>query len=307
MPEIPQRGENPQEKTEETPPEQEVEKPQEVEQEVEEEQYSAEMKEILEKIDFDKLKGLFLEVVSKHGIDEKSINFLGKDRIRGSQGDWRNNYYHFKSNTINLEEQDASNEQMQDRIESLGGKELHLLRRLVHEETHAVIKNRLDKDGSQNGYTRSCSENEDDAVEWYSRWGQETIFKAFNEGVVDKLSREILLKYAEQTSQSANEVVILKKTLKKNSTGVAYAMEVKMVDTIIKYLAKENKVTKKKIWDLIVEGLVKGEVFEDSELTEYFSKAFGPGFVKDLARVNPKSIHDKSLELLATKYGFSIE
>lgn len=67
-------------------------------------------------------------------------------------------------------------------------------------------------------------------------WNNYGLFYAFNEGVVEKLSREIVYKYLEETDWPSTEEIEI---FKKNEKNHVYTKEISLINAMIKkYLKK---------------------------------------------------------------------
>ncbi len=261
---------------------------------------SPEMQEVLDGIDFIKLKAIFTEIASQHGIDESKLNFLEKDRIFGVEGNaFVGGSYAFHSNVIFLAEKFspkrfdrlAIKNQRKNKIEKYGSENLFYLAGLIHEETHAVSKNecsnkvpnfdpasQLEFQDVQSGY-HMIGQEEDK-----STWER---FGSLNEGVVEKLAREIVLRYLEETDWSKEEVGVFKKNLENNPEKLGYPKEVNLVEKIISRLSEITGREEQEIWETFIGSLFQGERFESEEIKNLFTKAFGPEFLDDLAKIPP--------------------
>lgn len=265
-------------------------------------QWSQEKKEILENIDFDKIKEIFLNRIAKFGIGEDTINVVPKEKIEPAEGDLYSGYYNEEKNIILLENA-VDEEHRQEIRERYGSEALQFLKYLLHEETHAVAKNIPNDNGSsQNGYFRRLKASN----ESYKKWKRGELFHGLNEGVIEKFSREIFFEYVKQVKWPKHEVDVYRNSTKLESQDWGYSKDIELIEVIVNHLANKNNIAKEEAWELMVGGLVQGETFENSELERIFSDSFGTGFLKDLAKINASFFtgYDGDVALLREKYDF---
>src|SRR3989339_455087 len=108
---------------------------------------------------------------------------------------------------------------------------------------------------------------------------------ALNEGITEKLSREVMLRYLDELGTDSADVQRIKDTFQKNKAeSLSYAHEVNMIERIIDKLASKNGQTKKVAWEAFVHAYFSGETFEEEDIGQLFSETFGPEFLKDLSK-----------------------
>ena len=285
---------------------------------------SSEMEVALNKIDFSKLNNLFSEVAEKYGIERNKINFLGPERIFGTNPGLFSGSYQNDGNIIligdRLKNHPEKNQNEIDEekflIDHFGSLEMAFLSTIVHEETHAVGRNfcvgrfnildwdQHDFDYSESGYSKKVTgtkhrkENGDVSFAPASDF-----YVAFNEGVTERLSREILFRYAESSTYPSPEMIDKYKEGLMDNKHV-YTEEVDLVSFVLSRLSQETGQSEDFWWDSIVRGYFLGGELDKPETQEIFNKAFGADFLKHLstAMKHGESFGVHSLKSLMEKY-----
>lgn len=239
-------------------------------QEIEESEKDPRLETILQKIDLDVLKVIFLDYAKKAGLEPDDVNLLGLDRIKHKTWDsTMNGQYNSLKNLAALN---------YDNIASAAGQpdnvRFQTLQTLVHEQTHAVSRNIvlafvIKRMGRIDISVTDCK----------SGYGNNDIFTAFNEGVVEKLSREITQRYiqADPKFKAADEARV----------QLSYEPEVAIVEAIITKISEDVGISAETVWGAIIRGLIEGTNFADSELKQEFDSTFGPRFVEKLGGRTP--------------------
>lgn len=237
-----------------------------------------EKKEFLEHIDFATLRQLFVEHYQKSGLVKNEINFLGPEGISFNNHtnfcgyyDPNENYISIPNPTLIQKKIDIKQQDGDWVKKNYGNVTLHALHCLIHEETHATSGNRCAStdptEESQSGYQKGRK------------------FTAFDEGVVEKLAREITVSYLDRTGVSSSETATLKENLQKNSKETVYSDAVKMIDVIIDRITDKTGVQKTTVWQAIIKGLFEGETFNSPEVRGLFTQSFGENFLNQLANI----------------------
>jgi len=305
-------------------------------------QFSPELQETLEKIDFVKLRQLFLDIALRFGIYEDDLNFLDKKRIFGSAVRSVDSYYDLENNIIMITQDKANishyearlklkdntglvgdekmlevlNREKKAMIETYGSVDLSTLQTLVHEEVHAISKHickslyeqNVDKWTDvwlrvhQSGYRRNNIYKKQLNAEFYPAPLMESekflkVFMVLNEAVVEKLAREIMLKYLENSGWPREEASVFEETVKNKSKPLSYAREVYLLEAIIKKLSQKTKKSEESVWQIFIKGLLEGEKFDRPEERKIFEKNFSPNFLKELSNLSTwPSWHSKRHE-----------
>lgn len=234
-------------------------------QEVDQKEVDLRLQEILDRVNFYILKKIFQDYAVKSGLDGK-INFLGKDRIS-----------HFSPH----ENDDASYRVLQNLIgisydnisKSTKSMKLGVLGRLCHEEAHAVSRFNEMLSLQENGNTTMVN-----VESIKSGFRQNSIFRALNEGVVEKLSREVFRRYlvADPSYASPEELAGFNGSL-------SYQKEVQLIEILSRKIAQEVGIDEQTVWQAFIRGLFEGEDFEDPKLETEFEEMFSKDFLNSLA------------------------
>ena len=223
-------------------------------------------------------------------------------------------------------------EAIQNDIETYGSVDMRLLHTLIHEESHALSKRKIvvrKKKAENSGViypqkviTRggiSCVSDEltflDDKgnisgdtfdVPGMIKDGKFTVkyfgFCALNEGITEKLAREVMLKYLE-ASAAPKEILGKVRISFVNNKG-SYELEMPVLDAIIKKIAERNQQEVRVVWESIINAYLQGDDFEDEDVEQLFSETFGPDFLKELSKL-PSGLSmgsKKQREALIDKY-----
>src|SRR3989338_3446096 len=209
---------------------------------------SPKMEETLRRVNFDILREVFARYAKKVGMDKKDINVLN---ARSINSETSGGAYRVARNLIGL-----SSEGIEERYAGFKW-DLAVLKVLVHEETHAVSGARcmgisyfeklkrketgrvLKKDDvfhqeDQTGYTQGVIK-----VLWRELpVDSRILFMYFNEGVVEKLSREVLSQYLKEDLDFVSKEEAKKFIQKYKENPVSYKSEVELVDALVNRIAK---------------------------------------------------------------------
>ncbi|MFA6170904.1 MAG: hypothetical protein WC715_00365 [Patescibacteria group bacterium] len=243
-----------------------------------------EWESFFDKIDFNLLRDLFSELEKKCGITADRSNFIWPEKIISSEATYSN--YDGKYNLIKLRapgsiptSPESEKKYYYERLaETYGTEEMNMLHTIVHEEAHAISKNicvGLEPSGHHKAHAKEIQSgyhNND--------------FGLFNEGVTEKIAREILEKYLNSSGWSNEEKELYRRNRKINPEKFTYSVEVTLVDAIIKKLAIKNKLPKDQIWNALKRGFIEGErIMENKEIVSLFKETFGRDFLTELKRL----------------------
>lgn len=291
------------------------------------EKFEAEHRKFLSKIDFDTMKSVFSDLLSKSSGKSIKPNVIGFKRVflayRGSSYDQESNTIILTSMNMLYERDraDGTRERWWKQIDEVyGDRELLQLHALMHEETHAVSRNICigmgqGSDGyamyEQSGYTRVSNpeserlgkhkilEFQGKSIIGNKNRRFNDIFEAFNEGVIEKISRQVLIEYLNRTGHYEKKTLTFKKNLLENDDILSYSANVKLVESIIKKLSETAGLPEETVWNTLIRGVMEGETFADKEVKELFKQTFSPDFLKKLSLANDQDGVNKLLEELS--------
>jgi len=123
------------------------------------------------------------------------------------------------------------------------------------------------------------------------------IYNLIDEGIVQKLAREIFFEYARARGYPENKIKAIEKSWQNHPDKVAYGKEIIFVEKLIDTISAKTGTSPIKVWESFIRGLYEGEDLTDKELNELFAEYISPDFLKKLAHANTS----EALELLFTE------
>lgn len=269
------------------------------------------------RIDFPLLKKCLAKIAARGQIAEDKMNFVDSDRVFLNNHRYPDGQYFPDTNIISIYDRkidvapslggdDMTNEgSKQDVEKGYGNLDMNKLSILAHEETHALSRNVCvgwiqDHKNEvsltdQSGYDRFDSTNSIQIGKYArSKHSPSRLFRALNEGVVEKLSREVAVDYMEEAGWDARWVRSFKKTMAESPDKLVYSVEVLLVDVLTSKLAEKSGQHERVAWEAIIQGLLHGETFEESEVVALFEESFGPDFLNELSVLNTQSQIDNT-------------
>lgn len=265
---------------------------------------------VLDGIDFSYLRKEYEDIARKSGINPDTLNFLEPDRIlpyssrRRRSGVMLGGYtrgaYDIESNVSSID---------WGLLESAHADEgrawllpFHLLKALTHEEAHAVSKGVCSDSMSDDeivqirrtGYedrkrVYELTKDEEGGEEYFEERVVELNFRAFNEGVVEKLSQEVLTRYVQNANDKNFDAETAKRFLawhEENPQLKSYQDEVLLVESFVSFIAAAANVPESIAWQGVVRGLFEGDAFDTPEIRAAFSEAAGFDLVENLNNVS---------------------
>lgn len=250
---------------------------------------SQEFKELLSKVDFDVLEEIFME---KYGrpFYLKDLNFLRPGRIVGDFHEPHGTIgsYDSELNAIHVYSK-ALRKDLQKSGDGVSF-QIHLLEVITHEETHAI--------------SRSACQGGREAESWLTLFKPRTkkiksgyreietrvrgvreevvssLYEAFDEGVNEKMSREIVLEYLKKTGVSSDMIGAYAAIRKEKGH---YQTHVQFVDDVVNDISRHSEVPESQVWRALVGGKLNGEsIGQDHK--EFFAELFYPSFLQELMR-----------------------
>lgn len=245
-----------------------------------------ELENILSQVDFGLLRGIFERIVERCGLDPRSMNFVGPERIAHSGLGLSTASYLAAENIIGIAYQ-----KLRPRAEELGVDSVTAaVETLCHEETHAT--SRVECRGLEQWWADPATQRMSTKT-GYSRWVEgrnkpaDFFFYLFNEGVTEKLSREVFREYAQGSGfPDGVAVATIERAFIEKSTEVPYGVPVKFVEALIAKLHHETGVDQKLVWQALIRGMYEGEEFRDQELRSMFAEVISTDFLDKLSRAD---------------------
>jgi hypothetical protein len=244
------------------------------EQEVMDREKDPRLEAALDRIKFETLREIFTEHAQRCGIRPEDVNFISRERIfagapRGAAG-----FFDTLKNTIGIKPPP-----------SIFGSDLSVLHVLSHEETHAVSRSEefldleVDEEAKKIDIGRASSQT------GYNRFTEkEDLFRYFNEGVVERFSRQITKEYLDRDRNFAPKEEKQAFLALVGRFG-GYGRNVGMVEAIIRKISSEAGVSEDLVWQGFIRGLFEGEKLDNPELEAEFNSIFKEGFMDKLKDV----------------------
>src|SRR3989344_2868869 len=274
----------------------------EVRQAVNEAKRDPELEQILAKVDWGWLKQRFGRILAHTDIDPASLNFVPPDMIESDHTWESEGFYSIFNNqlVVNPEKVREVQELWQVPIE------LMWLYLLAHEETHAVSKSEcvgafgdVSEYYLRSGYSLYHANEQDESKEFDT-------YQILDEGITDKLAREIVLEYLEAHPDFADATGTKEFTSKLNDDRwhKKYNLEVSLVELMIDRLARETGVTSKIVWNAMLQGKLEGEDLTHQDFQELARQFFSEKFLHQLKMTEASS--DKPLGALSLFKEFNL-
>jgi|GEM_PF-1836732 len=254
-----------------------------------EKEQSDELKELLNSVDFSVLEDEFNIIAEKSGIDKNKLNFIGKEKVFDFKKDSRDGLefgrigrYDPGANCIAV---DINGLNLLARNFNFDKQKLFLYL-MCHEETHATGKTRCvgfnefkeEKEDSMSvrtGYSEYITIKDE-----YEKVYHTEILSPFNEGITEKIGREVLDSYFQKTGILGDD--FKKKLEREYGSSNLYGYEVSFVDTFIKRISADTGVSEMDVWNAFKRGFYNGEdLLGDLELREFWKEIFGEEFIRD--------------------------
>lgn len=256
-------------------------------QEVDEREKDPRLEAVLNKVDFDILKKIFQDYATKSGLTGE-LNFLGKDRIRHFTDGENEASYLIVQNLIAL-----SYEKIKRDDQTI---DLMVLHKLCHEEAHAVSRLREVLSLTEQGNNLNV-----EVESITSGYRQDELFRALNEGVVERFAQEILNRYISADSTFADDSqrsLYTERSRENPKLLTDYVNEVNLVEILLKKIAQEVGVSEQLVWQALIRGLLEGEDFKDPQLKADFTDIFPNDFLEKLKNQKVNENMDELFSLI---------
>jgi hypothetical protein len=256
--------------------------------------------EKIARFDFEYLKRAFTKILERSGMDAEHLSLVPPERFFRGEG----NQYNPVNHLINIEhyfldepkpKKSETFRYNRDIVAPAGldstwtdwtetEREADLIHAIIHEEIHAISKSRLI--GAWEG-EESEEKNEVDFQNGYKqvllKGGEADIFlRDFDEGVTDKLAREITRQYLLDHGWSEQKVKEAYGEVIEVYDAGRYGSYIRLVEALVKKIAKDVHQSQEVVWESIVRGKMEGERFEEQEVVQLFRDAVGEGFLEQL-------------------------
>lgn len=225
---------------------------------------SAEFNEALSGLDLGLMRRLIQEEAEKCGREKgSSLNFLEQDRIgeieiRTLDSSMPISFYNSATNEIEVDFNGmAEQAERQNPFLSKEGFKAYLVAVLIHEQLHAATE--LQALG-------------------YVGYQHFRGYQVWNEGVTEKLARELTEKYYKSSADFSKY---------DQSRSYNYESAVLLVDAVIAKLSETTGFDQETIWNAIKRGMFENSDLETKELQELFEQALPADFFKNLRTMSP--------------------
>lgn len=276
--------------------------------------HTPELSASLEKVDFELFRTIISDRLRKMGIDPKTINFLGPNRIFdssnfGGRFPLTIGNYDVVKNVILINHKKITEEGAAGPNNTEDDRDLLVASAVMHEQTHAVSKSLCrgmhfeaadmfypaPKDtvrvGVKVGYLHVLSDFE-------SRPGDSTFdvlrrepyvsaqfFGALNEAVTEKFAREMFVDYLQKDPDMVDPAMVSKwrEFYINHPEQLSYGLEVDVLEALIERISRETGVSEDVVWQAMAMGMFKGESLFDQEIAQAFEEIFGREFLIELS------------------------
>lgn len=258
------------------------------------------LEKMLSGVDFGLLKSILQEKAVRSNVDPKTMNFLGQERITHKVAKAMGEYY-TEENIIGLRPDAIEQQAAYHDLNPI----LAVMATLCHEEIHAASRTEcrgleapLDQYPFAKEIRMGYAGHSESKVASKEKPKEITIFKLFNEGVTEKLSREVFLEYARRTGKySKKDLQRFKIFWGGPPEEIGYGRTVGFVEILIIKLARASGVDRKTVWHALIRGLYEGEDLMDKKLQVLFRENVSPKFLDKLAHVK----NDAEMEKLSSE------
>lgn len=240
--------------------------------------------QFLEKIDFDRLRGIFAGECRKSGLDDKKINLqisiadvMHKTELPDALG----SYYH-KLNKIGLNLRGIDNIENGKRFEN------NLFSVVCHEETHSVATNPHEQSGIVPIFKFVMNQPIGQSGFRYGSLDRGNAFSMFNEAVTDTIAEEVYDEYLQQSGDRS----FVSGSDSTPSYMKNYLNERDILNAFISALARSTEVPKDVIWAGVKQAYFSRVDLASSELVELYEEVLHTNVAEIIQ--NPTKTHGVS-------------
>ncbi len=264
-------------------------------QEPDNELSQAEFKEVIERIDFESLRGTFTEMLAKSGIDD-DFPFITPERIIRipTTETSPEAIYYSAAHAIGMDFLSIKASALRYEVPL----KLYVLYILSHEEVHALSRvecRGLSEKNQGNIITGRFGYSEVESERMKAKDKDEYLphhrFLGFEEGITEKIAREEIV----ETYLSAHTDFASTEDIGKLRNAFAefdqnnYNVELKMVNSLIRALSRATTMDEATVWQAIKKGKFSGDTFADFANRQLIDKALGPEIVHLIETLNTDS------------------
>ena len=237
-----------------------------------EDENKSKLEQIVRSINFETLKDIFTELGRKAGL-EGDINFIPKNKIVLA-ADYTD--YDPFTNELRLKGLTSI---------SIMGRTADTLADICHEETHAVATSQHEGE-SKNETSGNELESRVSGLSYFERTGKDyskDYYRWFNEGVTDKISKDVFRSYIHRIPTTDIETG---KRIKEDGYVSGYPLAVLFVEGFCKRIARESSVPEDVVWGSLTRSYLHNENFDDVEVRDLLKEFFSESFLKRLKQTD---------------------
>ena len=261
-------------------------------------------KKLMSRIKFATLKERFDERAIRSGVDPDTLNFLDANRIYAQWGVKSEAMYIREGNYIVMDYVEIENTARRIGVDP----ELFAVLIMIHEQLHAASKFKFKglreahAAGLKGDYTieDQVGYGSSKTVQKMGQKTYESYFRMFDEGINEKLAREIILEYLESHPDftDAEKIDQFRQVYQDEHKYKSYELQVFFINKLITKLSVETGVSENAVWEALVRGKFEGEDFSSDEVKDLFSETFSSDFLDKLSKINNVEQGRKLVELL---------
>lgn len=225
-----------------------------------------------------------LDVEPNRVLEENQVHIFSKDDEKETN---KNSHGQFKQKTQKIllkREEKSFKEKTKNYIDEILGKEIDssrnrysflctLLHETIHHYGHISYHADLDNKKVSTYRVGYLVENT------FNKESNHEHFSGFNEGVVERLTRELLAKNQDYINK---KLKIDTKEKDKADTTNNYNFNVKLVEILTKKISEHEKIPEKEVWDRFKRGHFTGEMMHLRSI----EKLYGEGSLRFIASIN---------------------
>lgn len=266
---------------------------------------------VIDKIKFGQLRSMLTEIGIRSGVDPDKLNFVTMDRVSGNKlGKGVDASYISDKNLIDIDPDNLEYEIREFNIPRNAVTLKLLCHELVHSSNRTFFqgsieyeKGEIDRFSYLSGYQQKTEVKVGDSIEKANQ------FHFFDEGVTEKLARELAVRYLEQqkmlgqydllSPEDLDRAIDIYKNFptfgRRNGDEVTYSYQdasVEVVNAFIDRISNDSGLSAKMVWESIIRSQFEGEDLSSQEMKELFETFFSPAFAEKLANLDGSEMLD---------------